>query len=241
MLINLLSTSNYVSYNIKLAELLGLHSAIYISELMNINDKAIRKNKLDDNYFKLQREYIKSRTTLDEKEQLIIEDNLIKLGILERGATDTDLSLNITTLTTIMMSADEQLIDNIKKLNVLKNKSNRKTKKEQIKINLKNNLIIDNIELREAYERWIDAVYEKDGWMTKEAITYAQEVIDNASNRDLDVALEILKIASVNAYRDMTWAVNAYKSQYKVNYKIKPTTTIKPTITDKNQLSSEVF
>jgi hypothetical protein len=51
VLIELLSTSNYVSYNIKLAELLGLHAAIYISELMNINDKAIRKNKLNDNYF----------------------------------------------------------------------------------------------------------------------------------------------------------------------------------------------
>ena len=52
LLIDLLSTSNYVSYNIKLAELLGLHASIYISELMNINDKSIRKNKITDNYFK---------------------------------------------------------------------------------------------------------------------------------------------------------------------------------------------
>lgn len=237
MLIDLLSTSNYVSYNIKLAELLGLHTAIYISELMNINDKAIRKNKLDDNYFKLQREYIKGRTTLEEKEQLSIEENLIKLGILEKGNAEDELSLNITTLTTIMMSADEQLIDNIKKLNKVKNK--KTTKKEQVKLNLKKALIVDNIELREAYEKWIDAVYEKDGWMTKEAVSYAQEIIDNASNRDLDIALEILKIASVNAYRDMSWAVNAYKAQYKVNYKIKNQTT--PVVTKATELSSEVF
>ena len=67
MLIELLSTSNYVSYNIKLAELLGLHPAIYISELMNINDKAIKKDKLEDDYFTLVRSYITARTTLDEK------------------------------------------------------------------------------------------------------------------------------------------------------------------------------
>ena len=72
MLIDLLSTSNYVSYNIRLAELLGLHAAIYLSELMNINDKAIRKNKLNDNYFKLKREYITSRTTFDVKTFLIV-------------------------------------------------------------------------------------------------------------------------------------------------------------------------
>lgn len=237
MLIDLLSTSNYVSYNIKLAELLGLHTAIYLSELMNINDKAIRKNKLDDNYFKLKREYIKDRTTLEEKEQLSIEENLIKLGILEKGNTEDELSLNITTLTTIMMSADEQLIDNIKKLNKVKNK--KTTKKEQIKLNLKKSLIVENIELREAYEKWIDAVYEKEGWMTKEAVNYGQEIIDNASNRDLDIALGILKVATVNAYRDMSWAVNAYKAQYKVNYKIKNQTA--PTIQKATELSSEVF
>lgn len=238
MLIDLLSMSNYVSYNIKLAELLGLHSAIYISELMNINDKAIRKNKLDDNYFKLQRDYIKSRTTLDEKEQLSIEENLIKLGVLERGNNNNELSLNITTLTTIMMSADEHLIDNIKKLNDVKKKSTRKTKNEQIKLNLKKSLVVDNIELRSAYERWIDAVYAKDGWMTKEAVIYAQEIIDSTSNRDLDIALGILKIATINAYRDMSWAVNAYKAQYKVTYKVNTNQNIS---TKKTELSSEVF
>ena len=239
MLIDLLSMSNYVSYNIKLAELLGLHSAIYISEIMNINDKAIRKNKVDSNYFRLEREYIKSRTTLEEKEQLSIEDNLIKLGILERGKDNNELSLNITTLTTLMMSADETLIDNVKKLSKVKKPSTRTSKKEQIKNNLKIAILTTNAELKSAYESWIDAVYEKDGWMTKEAVTHAQEVIDTASNRDLDIALEILKIASVNAYRDMSWAVNAYRAQYKVNYKIKSPTT--QNVKKETQLSNEVF
>ena len=47
MLIDLINTSNYVSYNIKLAQLLGLKEAIYLSELLNINDKAIRKNEIN--------------------------------------------------------------------------------------------------------------------------------------------------------------------------------------------------
>ena len=46
MLIDLLSANNYVNYNIKVAELVGLHPAIYLSELMNIQSKAEKKNML---------------------------------------------------------------------------------------------------------------------------------------------------------------------------------------------------
>ena len=51
MLIDLLSNANLVSYNYKVAQLFGLHTAIYLAELLNINDKAIKKNKLSEGYF----------------------------------------------------------------------------------------------------------------------------------------------------------------------------------------------
>ena len=63
MLIELLSSSNYVNFNIKVAQILGLKSAIYLSQLMDINEKAIRKNKIEDNFFTIDRKYIESRTT----------------------------------------------------------------------------------------------------------------------------------------------------------------------------------
>ena len=85
MLIDLLSTANYNMYNITIANKLGLHSSIYLSELMNINDKAIRKNKIEDNYFTIDRAYIKSRTTLDEREQKELDKVLFNLGILEKS------------------------------------------------------------------------------------------------------------------------------------------------------------
>ena len=240
MLIELLSTSNYVSYNIKLAELLGLHASIYISELMNINDKAIRKNKLTDNYFKLKRDYITSRTTLDEKEQLDIEQNLLKLGILEKGESDDDLSLNLTTLTTLMMSTDEQLIDNVKKLTKLKNKTPKATKAEKIKEELKSNIVTTNEELKEAYFEWIDAVYAKQGWLSKKAVVCAQSQVDEFSKRNLDVALKLLEIASINGYRDIEWAINMYTKQHTISYKVQPTIS-QPTPIRTTELSSEVF
>lgn len=240
MLIELLSTSNYVSYNIKLAELLGLHAAIYISELMNINDKAIKKNKLEQEYFKLVRSYITSRTTIDESEQLEIEENLLKLGILERGESEDLLSLNITTLTTLMMTTDEELIDKIKKGRKRKSRSsNKSTKADKIKENLKANLRVQNTELRQAYEGWIDAIYDKQGWMSVKCVTVAEDTVDEFSGRNLDIALKLLEIASIHGYRDIQWAINMYNKQYSVSYK--PSPSVKKVVTTNAQLSSEVF
>lgn len=240
MLIELLSTSNYVSYNVQLAELLGLHSAIYLSELMNINEKAIKKDKLDNNYFTLVRSYITSRTTLDEKEQLEIEENLLKLGILERGEEKDSISLNITTLTTLMMGADEQLIDKVSKMKKKQTQNKGKaTKAEAIKNNLKANLKVQNAELRDAYCAWIDAVYDKQGWMSVKCVNVAEKTVDDFSNHDLDVALKLLEIAAIHGYRDIQWAINLYNQEFKVSYRTSPIP--KKVVTSNSELSSEVF
>ena len=60
----------YVSYNVRLAHILDLPTAVYVSELININRKAIEKEKLKgDGFFKLDRNYIELRTTLKKEEQ----------------------------------------------------------------------------------------------------------------------------------------------------------------------------
>ncbi len=239
MLIDMMSTSNYVSYNIKLAELLGLHTAIYISELMNIHVKAYNKDKLDNDHFRLVRSYMTARTTIDEAEQLDIEEYLIKLGILEKGEESDVMSLNITNLTAIMMSPDEQLIDKAKKRRKRATSATKATKDDKIKSNLKGNLRVQNPELREAYEGWIDTIYDKQGWMSVKCVTVAETTIDSFSNRNLDVALKLLEIASVHGYRDIQWAINKYNQEFKVSYSTSP--EVRKVVTNNSQLSEEVF
>ena len=83
MLINFLSTDNYNSFNIELAHLIGLQEAIYLNELININQKAVRKNKIEDNYFLVDRKYIESRTTLNIDEQREIDQALQTCNLIE--------------------------------------------------------------------------------------------------------------------------------------------------------------
>lgn len=240
MLIELLSTSNYVSYNIKLAEILGLHAAIYLSELMNINDKAIRKDKLSENMFTLKREYIKKRTTLDETEQIAIEDNLLKLGILKKEDDPNAMSINISVLTTLMMTSDESLLNDCKQISSTKAK--RQSKEDVVINNVKLCVNTKNRELREAYYAWIESVVARQGWIAKTTVIEAQAAIDKYSNRNLDVALEILKIAAINGYRDMQWAITKYAQNVSTNRINNPNINTNSSYTKvEKQLSSEVF
>ena len=242
MLIELLSMSNYVHFNVKLAQILGLHTAIYLGQITDINEKAIRKNKVDENFFTIDREYITKRTTIPEKEQKEIENNLIKIGILERSDKDSNtLLLNLTVLTSILMSPDEDLLKNVEDLAKPKKS---KTKAEKIIENLKENIITTNPELRQAYFDWIDAVYSKDGFMTKAAVIAAQSNIDKFSQRNLDIALKVLEIATINGYRDITWAINNYNKDYKVGYSVAPQPAVRTTQSappPRKRLSDEVF
>jgi hypothetical protein len=238
MLMDILATDNMASYNVKIAQVMGLHTAIYLNELMNINEKAFRKNKIEENFFTIDRNYIQERTTLDEDKQKEIETNLLKIGILEKTEANGDtISLNITILTSILMSPDEKLIKNISNLAHIKPTKSAKAK--TIKNNLKAYIETTNEELQQAYGEWIDAVYSKNGWMSKKQVTAAQEVIDTFSNRNLDLALKIIEIATIHGYKDMTWAINNYKRDYNVSYHI----TASPQVVDDTppSVSDEIF
>ena len=245
MLLDLLSSTNHVSFNIKLAQLLGLHTAVYLSQIIDINEKAIRKNRIKDGFFNLNREYIKTRTTLEPAEQRDIETNLVKLSIIEKvkGKPDT-ISLNITTLTSIMMTPDEDLL---KEINIIANQpvEKKKTKTQQITENLQQTIITNNVELRQAYYDWIDAVIQKDGFMTKQAVISAQNNLDTFANHNLDIALKVLEIATINGYRDITWAITSYNKDYKTVYKMAPPIEVKTAPvsipTKRPRMSDEVF
>ena len=73
--------------------------------------------------------------------------------------------------------------------------------------------------------------------MSKRSVISGQQVVDEFSHRDLDVALKLIEIASIGGYRDMTWAVNSYKDNYKVQYRIPQPRNIQADV----EVSSEVF
>ena len=232
MLINLISTGNYNSYNIELAKILGLHEAIYLNELININEKAIRKDKVIDDFFIVDREYIRCRTTISPEEQKEIDKELQICNIVEVGKEKDSLKINFSKLTTMLMEGNEGILKGF--VREVKDKK-KVSKAEIIRQQLKNNIKTDNQELRDAYCEWIDSVSMKRGYMAKKAVLEGQTVIDNYCNRNLDMALKIISIATVHSYVDMNWALNDFKKDYASTF------NRVPVIQNVQQLSTEVF
>lgn len=245
MVLDLLSTDMYAQYNVKLAHRIGLHAAIYLGELLNVSRKALQKGKLvEGNFFRIDREWVEKRTTLNKKEQREIDTTLEDLNIIHLGSNKETLNIDTDALTGLLLDDNASLVDKITQP-VIKKK--RLTKQEVIINSLKDHITTDNNELRKAYEEWIDAVCAKQGWMSSASIREGQTLIDNYTNRDLDMALKIINIGSINGWRDLSWAINDFEKKYKNSfYKSisNPSTTVsnKPSSAKpNNNFSDEVF
>lgn len=237
MLFELLATDMYVSYNVKLAKTLGLTSAIYLSELININRKAIEKNKIKDGYFKINREYIEDRTTINKADQKDLDKLLSEVKAISIGENSDMLKVDMDVLTSLILG-DQKIVAELPN----SSKRGRPTKQEIIVRALKANIETNNPELKKAYEDWIDAVNAKNGWMTKVHVLEGQKVIDTYTNKDLDMALEIVKIATLGGYRDMNWATAEFEKKYKKEFNSKYSDPVSnPVQKPRLRMSEEVF
>lgn len=151
---------------------------------------------------------------MDEKEQLEIDSKLSQLEIVHIGTNKDQISIDIGRLASIFQDPSKETIKKIKHITSIP----KKTKKDAITESLKNNIYSTNDEMRVCYCEWIDSVMDKGGWMSKESVMSAQSVVDDFAKGNLDLALKIIKIATANGYRDMTWAINLFNTNYKKNF-----------------------
>jgi hypothetical protein len=246
MLIDLLATDNLTSYNTKVARVLGLHTAVYIAELMNISAKASQKAKLvEDKYFILDRKYITKRTTLEFEEQFAIDSKLMQLNIIQKPAGDVDtIYFDVNKLAEILSTDDEQTLAKVAKKAKVTTTSvpgvRQSARKKQFD-DLKQYITVGNEELKQAFEDWIDGVYNNPkGFLSKKAVSLFQRDVDTFANGDLDVALKVLEIATVGGYREASWAIEKfnkdYANQFRRRYVVPTTSPIRNVV-----VSDEVF
>lgn len=221
MLIDLFSNSNCLVVNGKLAKILGLNASIYFSMLMEINSKAIKKNKIVNNtYFIIDRDYVTERTTFTKSQQYELDEVLMSLGLVQRLNKEdkNTLSLDLNKLISIFNDGNENIVAD---LSYISKQKQKKSKNESIRQAVERHISVNNEELRNAYLEWIDSMYAKFGWLSAKAVDEAQAVVDNFSNHDLDIAIKIVNIATINGYRDMQWAINKFNTNVTDSYRVK--------------------
>lgn len=228
---NYLSQQNFIFCSVELIQVLGLDCAVYVTELINQSETVIN----DDNFFTPDRNKIELRLGFSFDKQLDLDDKLLSLNIIKRKQQRLSLDEN----------SFLQSLNTLKKGEKAEIKKVVKTTKSELKVRaLKNRLrtkiATTNVELRDAYSSWIDAVLLRYGWMTDAAIISAQKTLDDFTKRDLDLALEILNIAAINGWKDIQWAINKYNDM-KANKTNLNNIQIKNTNNQPIVLSEEVF
>lgn len=210
MLINLVSLSNYQSYNVIIAKALGLETAVYLNALIEINEKAIRKNKLVDDHFLIDRKYITQRTTLGASQQRSIENTLQEARIIHKNNDDC-IKVNVDVLSGIMMGDNESIVDDLSFL-----KQDSRPKKSEAILQAVKKYISDSYpeDMKQAYCEWLDVIQNKFGFVSKQMVLEAQEIVDATADHDVDKAIDIIHIASANGWKDMQYAVKTYKKRH---------------------------
>lgn len=211
MLIDLISQNNYKTYNVKLANILGLTTAVYISELLSISKDNIipNLNAID----------ITSSTGLSAEQQKEAKSILASMNLITEDPNK--VILNVDNIVALFATDSDKAMAKAKKAasKVAATAGKLTTRQKQCN-DLKSKIICSNDELFEAYTYWIDGVYANPkGFLSARSISIFQKTVDDFAKGDLDLALKIIDIATVNGYRDATWAINLFNRDYAAEFR----------------------
>lgn len=245
MLLDIFDEDNSIIINCKAIKVFGLSTAAYFSTLIKIYKKAYKKKKLEDNYFKVDRDYIQSLLGMPIEEQLVCDANLIKISVLNKSTDDPNkIKLDLNMYLSILNDEDVTFIKDIRKQMKVMHPKGIKQTQRQLQINtLKNCIECSNYELLTALREWVDGVYTRpNGFLSKLAIKTFQNTLNNYTKGDLDLALKIVQIASIQGYRNCEWAINEYERSLKFKSENKTSLRVTPqSVAKEEDLSNQIF
>ncbi len=202
--------------NKRLVKLAGFEVAAYWAELQSILKQVVKKHTADERgFFTLDREYVERETTLTITKQLKCEEKLISLGVVMKDPEDPNrLAISVSTMVEVITDEDTSK---------LKKKSTtsadaKAAKVAGIKATMKKALFETDVDLRAAYERWIDGMVDAANCkFTKAVVQLFEQTVTNYTP-DKAKRLRIIEIATANSYKDATWAISRLSSTRPVQY-----------------------
>ena len=219
MLLDIMSPYSYLQVNTKMISVFGLNVAAYWAELLNIYPRVIKKKKEEvsqaNGFFTIDRDYIKSRTSLSLADQAKCDATLVNVGVLAVDENDSNrICISLKMMFEILSEDDQAEILAIQKKAKVKKASAAETKQAMIRVNLKKAITTTDTELQTAYHTWIDAILDSRNVLTKAAVEIFYKTVTEYSTAKA-VQLKIIEIATVHAYRDANWAINIYSKDTK--------------------------
>ena len=222
MLVDVLSSDNYLYVNVGAIKILGLNNAIYCSELLRIFRKATKKKKIDDNgFFKVDRTYLKSRTSMTFEEQIECEASLSKIKLVEINKDFLDtIKFDDKLYMSIITQEDSKFLNELSKKVKTSKQASKEVKKDRIILALKNAIANTDEEIHTALEKWIDTLLlNSKVVVTKETVVEFENSVMDYCATDKKKALRLIEIATAQGWKNCVWAIKSYEQEKAVSKK----------------------
>ena len=192
--------------NKRLVKLAGFEVAAYWAELQSILKQVVKKQTADERgFFTLDRDFMERETTLTITKQLKCEEKLLELGVV---AVDPDNPNRICiSVHGIIEYITDEDTTKLKKTSAVKADA-KAAKVAGIKANMKKAILETDLEVRAAYERWVDGMVDAANCRFTKAVVQLFEKTVTAYTTDRATRIKIIEIATTNSYKDATWAIN---------------------------------
>ena len=208
--------------NKRLVKLAGFEVAAYWAELQSILKQVVKKQTADERgFFTLDRDYVERETTLTTAKQLKCEEKLISLGALIKDLDDPNrICISVHGMVEVITNEDT---NKLKKTTAVK-KGEKAAKVAGIKATMKKAILETDLEVRAAYERWIDGMVDAANCRFTKAVVQLFEKTVTEYTTDKALRLKIIEIATVSSLRDATWAIDRVRGSS--NFKMPQTTKL---------------
>ena len=199
--------------NKRLVKLAGFEVAAYWAELQSILRQVVKKQTADERgFFPLDRDYVERETTLTVSKQLKAEETLIKLGVLLRDTEDPNrIAIAVNGMVAVITDEDTTKLKKTGKTSA----DEKAAKISGIKATMKRAILETDLEVRSAYERWIDGMIDAANCRFTKAVVQLFEKTITEYTTNKAIRLKIIELATINSYRDATWAINLYERDFK--------------------------
>lgn len=238
---------NNITINKRLANLVGLKTALYTSELIDLYSSAFKQGLLDEEHYMMKpdQDIVTTDTTLDATDQAKAMANLLAANLVE--ADDEKIRIRSDRIVALITSNDTEALTQILEDTKADKETQKKSKEDFIKEAVKKSIKEDNKEVRNALCNWVDTMYSVKHPISKSAAHLFVSTI-NEYTKDPVAKLRIVEIAIMKSYVDAKWAVELYnKEQTKSISSRLPTTpatrlgTPQKIATDMSQLGKKAF
>lgn len=192
--------------NKRLVKIAGFEVAAYWAELQSVLKQVVKKQAADEQgFFILDRDYVERETTLTVTKQLKCDDKLISLGVMLKDENNPNkIAIAVNGMVAVITDEDTT---KLKKTPAVK-KDAKVAKIAGIKATMKKAILETDPEIRAAYERWIEGMIDAANCRFTKAVVQLFEKTVTEYTTDKNNRLKIIEIATVNSYRDATWAIN---------------------------------